>query len=193
MKAKPILLVILTLVIGFILGMLTSAQIRFNKLKPVRLYFSEERFREGFYKTIGPDEKQKAEIEKILNKYAKLNSDLQNNFRKDLNSNIDNLRKELDSKLTREQLARLKEMDERRQEMIEQNRRNRNDSTGNRFNRHGDRRDFRSPNPDDRRMRPENGPMPPEGGPMSPEDRPMPPGDMPPMPPQDSILSPDGK
>ena len=61
MKARPILLVVITLVIGLILGMLISAQIRFNKLKPVRLYFSEERFREGFYKTIQPDEKQKAE------------------------------------------------------------------------------------------------------------------------------------
>ncbi len=72
MKTKPILLVIITLIIGFVLGMLTSAQIRFHKLKPVRVYFSEERFMEGFYKTIEPDDKQKAEIEKILEKYAKL-------------------------------------------------------------------------------------------------------------------------
>ena len=49
MKAKPILLVIVTLIIGFVLGMLTSAQIRYHKLKPVRVFFSEERFREGFY------------------------------------------------------------------------------------------------------------------------------------------------
>jgi len=83
MKAKPILLVILTLLIGFVLGMLTSAQIRLHKLKPVRLYFSEERFREGFFKTIQPDEKQKAEIQKILDKYARLNGDLLNSFRKE--------------------------------------------------------------------------------------------------------------
>ena len=82
MKAKPILLVLITLLIGFVIGMLTSAQIRLNRLKPVRLYFSEERFREGFFKTIQPDEKQKAEIEKILDKYAKLNSELLNTFRK---------------------------------------------------------------------------------------------------------------
>ncbi len=143
MKAKPILVIVITLVIGFILGMLTSAQIRFNKLKPVRLYFSEDRFREGFYKTIEPDEAQKAEIEKILDKYAKLNSDLQSNFRKELDSNMKEFRKEIDSKLTKDQLARLKEMDEKRQEMIKQARKNRdNDTTGN--------REFRRRGPDER-------------------------------------------
>src|SRR4030042_420711 len=138
MKAKPILVVVLTLLIGFILGMLTSAQIRFNRLKPVRLYFSEERFREGFYKTIEPDEKQKAEIEKILTKYAKLNSELQGDFRKQLDVNMKEFRKEIDSRLTKEQLERMKEMEERRQEMIRQGRRDRRDSSDDR-----DGRDFR--------------------------------------------------
>jgi len=156
MKARPILVVVITLVIGFILGMLTSAQIRFNRLKPVRLYFSEERFREGFYKTIQPDEKQKAEIEKILDKYAKINSELQGNFRKELDSNMKAFRKELDSKLTKEQLARLKEIDDRRQEMIKQNRRNRDDdSLDNRDYRRGrsefDRRSFPGDRPPDNR------------------------------------------
>ena len=129
MKAKPVLLVVLTLLIGFILGMLTSAQIRFNKLKPVRLYFSEERFREEFYKAIQPDEKQKAEIQKILDKYAKLNSNLQGNFRKELDLNMKEFRKELDLKLTDEQLARLKEMDHKRQEMIRKSRKNHGNDT----------------------------------------------------------------
>lgn len=140
MKAKPILIVIVTLIIGFILGMLTSAQIRYNKLKPVRLFFSEDRFREGLYKIIEPDDKQKAEIEKILDKHATVNSELQSNFRKGLDSNMKELRKELDSKLTKEQLARLKEMDEQRQAMIRQARMNhRNDSAENRNFRRGTR------------------------------------------------------
>jgi hypothetical protein len=128
MKAKPIILVIITLVIGFVLGMLTSAQLRFHKLKPVRMYFSEERFREGFFNTIQPDEKQRAAIELILNKYAKLNSTLQTDMRRELDSNIKEMRKELDTKLTKEQLERLKAMEERRQDIIRQNRKNRNDS-----------------------------------------------------------------
>jgi histidyl-tRNA synthetase len=161
MKAKPVLLVIITLIIGFVLGMLTSAQVRFHKLKPVRMYFSEERFREGFFNAIQPDEKQKAEIVEILDKYAKLNSNLQTDVRRELDSNIKEMRKELDSKLTKDQLARLKAMDERRQEMIRQNRRNRNDSV-NQHNRPG--------GPQNHRFQ--------DGGPMPHPDRPpFPPSD----------------
>ncbi len=129
MKARPVLLVIITLFIGFVLGWLTSAQVRIQRLKPVRFYYSEDRFEEGFFKTIQPDEKQKAEIEEILEKYAKLNSDLMTDFRKEFDSNNKAMRKELDSKLTKEQLARIKEMDERREDMIRQSRRHRSDSS----------------------------------------------------------------
>jgi len=117
MKAKPIVVVIVTLIIGFVLGMLTSAQIRYHKLRPVKVYFSEEKFRDGFYHAIQPDEQQKAKIDLVLDKYARINSELQNNFRKELDASMKDFRKELDSNLTKEQLARLKEMDERRQEM----------------------------------------------------------------------------
>jgi hypothetical protein len=129
MKTKLILLFILTLVIGFIIGWLTSAQVRLHRLQPVRIYLSAERFREGFYKAIQPDEHQKTEIEKILDKYARINSMFQMNIRKDLDSNMKAFRKELDSKLTKEQIARLKEMDERRQDMIRHNMKERRDST----------------------------------------------------------------
>jgi hypothetical protein len=129
MKTRTILLAIVILIIGFILGMLTSAQLRLHKLKPVRLYFSEERFREGFYKTIQPDEAQKVKIDLILDKYAKLNSELQGNFRKEMEANVKAMRKELDSNLTKEQQARLKEMDDRRQEMMRQERERRNSDT----------------------------------------------------------------
>lgn len=139
MKAKPIILIIVTLIIGFILGMLTSAQIRLQKLKPVRLYFSEERFKDGFYKTIQPDVHQKEITDKIISKYAKINSQIQNNFRKEFEANFKAMRKELDSNLTKEQLLRVKELDERRMEMMKQHKYNRspNDSSRFRNNREG--------------------------------------------------------
>jgi hypothetical protein len=151
MKAKPIILVVITLIIGFIIGMLTSAQIRFHKLKPVRVYFSEQHFREGFYRAIEPNEQQKVKIDLILEKYAKINSDFQDNFRRDLDSTMKEFRKELGSILTKEQLARLKEMDDRRQQMIRQNRRTsqRPDSLRIRDSRQDDhnRRQFHEGNP----------------------------------------------
>jgi len=129
MKARPIIIILVTLLIGFILGMLTSAQIRYHKLKPVRVFFSEERFREGFFKTIQPDDQQKAKIDLVLDKYAKINSELQGNFRLELDDAMNSFQKELDAILSKEQLERLKEMDERRQEMIKQYRKNRVNDT----------------------------------------------------------------
>jgi len=125
MKAKSIIVILLTLLIGFILGMLTSAQIRYHRLNPMRIYFSEDRFREGFYKAIQPDARQKAKIDLVLDKYAKINSVLQYNFRKELEANMKEFRKEVDSTLTKDQIIRLKDMDERRQQMIRHNRNNR--------------------------------------------------------------------
>lgn len=125
MKARPVVLVVLTLIIGFVLGMLTSAQIRYQKLKPVRYFFSEERFKEGIYRDLNPDEKQKAKIDLVIEKYAKINGTLQDNFRKEFESNMKEFRKEIDANLTKEQAAKMKEMDERRQQMMRESRRNR--------------------------------------------------------------------
>jgi hypothetical protein len=124
MKIKPILLIVVTLLIGFIIGMLTSAQIRHTKLKPVKVFFSEQRFREGFYHIIEPDDQQKEKIDVILDKYAGINDDFQDKFRKNLDSTMKEFRRELDLILTKEQQERLKEMDDRRREMIRENKRN---------------------------------------------------------------------
>jgi hypothetical protein len=135
MKAKPIIIIVITLIIGFVLGMLTSAQIRYHRLKPVRVFFSEERFRNGFYEVIQPDEKQKEAIDQLLSKYAVVNSEIQSDFRKKLDSTMKDFWKELEPGLTKEQLSRLKEMDQRRMDMVRENRRNPHDSSNFRDNR----------------------------------------------------------
>jgi hypothetical protein len=166
MRARPIIVVVITLIIGFILGMLTSAQIRYHRLKPVSVYFSEDRFQNGFYRIIEPDAKQKEKIDNVLKKYAIINSDLQNNFRKQLDINMSEFRKELDQNLTKEQLARLKEMDDKRREMIRENWKNR-DTDSSRFR---------------------------NGRPFNPDGRPGPPGPQrPPFPQHDSSRLPDNK
>jgi hypothetical protein len=139
MKTKPVLLILATLVIGFVLGMLTSAQIRYHKLNPVRVFFSEDRFREGFYRTIQPDEQQKAKIDVVLNKYARINSDLQSTFRKEFESSMNEFRKEIDTYLTKDQIERLKEMDRNRQKMSHRGRPGHYDDS---IDYDGDRRHF---------------------------------------------------
>ncbi len=143
MKKRSIILIIITLLIGFVIGMLTSAQLRYQKLKPVRVFFSAERFREGLYNTIQPDEAQKADIEEVLDKYAKEMSDMQEEFRRDFDTKMKAFRKEIDSKLTKEQISRIREMEEKREEMFRKNRREgSNDTLNRRFDnrrRFGDR------------------------------------------------------
>lgn len=122
MKTRPVILVIVTLIIGFFLGMLTSAQIRSNKLRPVRVFFSEEKFREGMYKAIQPTEEQKVKIDKILDKYSRMNSEATATFRTEFGARMEKFRNELDSNLTPDQIVRLKELDEQREKMIKSRR-----------------------------------------------------------------------
>jgi hypothetical protein len=124
MKTRPVILVIVTLVIGFLLGMLTSAQIRNHRLKPVRVFYNEERFREGMYQAIQPTEEQKVKLDQILDKYSKLNGDAAATFRKEFETRMEKFRTEVDSNLTPDQIARLKELDAQRQKMIKSKRGN---------------------------------------------------------------------
>jgi hypothetical protein len=139
MKTKPILILIATLIIGFLLGMLASAQIRSHRLNPVRFFFSEDRFREGFYRIIQPDDQQKVKIDIVLDKYAKINSELQHNFHKEFEANMNAFKQEMDSYLTKDQISRLRDMDEQRQEMVRKRwQDHERDSAG--FRDHGSRR-----------------------------------------------------
>ncbi len=122
MKTRPVILVIVTLVIGFFLGMLTSAQIRSHRLKPVRVFYSEEKFREGMYQAIQPTDEQKVIIDQILDKYSVLNSEATSAFRKEFEARMEKFRTELDSNLTAEQITRLKELDAQRKEMFKSRR-----------------------------------------------------------------------
>ncbi|MBE0674241.1 MAG: hypothetical protein IH591_06235 [Bacteroidales bacterium] len=116
MNLRSIVIIIATLLLGFVLGMLTSAQIRYQKLKPVKVFFSDDRFREGIYRVIEPDEVQREKLDEILKKYSKLNRDIQTSFRRQLEDFTSNLWEEMEPILTAEQKERLEEMERRRME-----------------------------------------------------------------------------
>ena len=118
MKTKAILLVALTLVIGIFIGMLTSAHLRHQRMKSVRMYSSEQRFREGIYSSIKPDEEQKEKIDVILKKYSDLNRSVVSNFRKELESLMDQMRAEIEPLLSEEQLEQLRQREEEMKDMF---------------------------------------------------------------------------
>ena len=132
MKTKSIILALTTLAVGFLLGMLTSSQLRNQRLRPVRVFFAEERFKEGMYQAIQPTEEQKVKIDNILDKYSKLNSEAGTAFRKEFEVRMVQFRNEIDANLTPEQVIRLKGLDEQRRGMVKVRRdgRHRNNHDG---------------------------------------------------------------
>lgn len=139
MKIRPVILVVITLAIGFLLGMLTSAELRSHRLKPVRVFFSEEKFREAMYNAIQPSDEQKLKIDAILDKYSRINSEATSSFRKEFESRMEVFRNEIDSILTPEQIARMKELDAQRQKVI----RERRGEFGRDYHKHGTRDSLR--------------------------------------------------
>ena len=104
MKTRSLLLLILILIIGFILGFLSSSVIRENKAREYRSYSSYESFRNHSLEKLQPSEEQKLKILPIIEEYSKKNQELKVNYRKDFRSLMKEFREELKPFLTEEQL-----------------------------------------------------------------------------------------
>lgn len=114
MKARPVFLLIVTLIIGFLLGMLTSAQLRHRKMRSVRMFSSERYFKEFFYKTIEPTEDQVNKLDPIIKKYSREGRLLQKDFRKEFDEHNNAYWNEIRSILTPAQLEILDKQEEKR-------------------------------------------------------------------------------
>lgn len=118
MKTRAIIIVIATLLIGFVLGMLTSAQIRHSKLKKMRMSFSGRDFAEMMMEVINPDDQQRIELESVMKSYEKKTREMQSAFRKDFDSVSTAFKRDIDTLLTPDQLARVREMESKNREMM---------------------------------------------------------------------------
>lgn len=113
MKAKPIILIVLTLLIGFFLGILTSAQLRHRKMKSVRVFSSERYFKDIVYRVTNPDEDQIKKLEPIFKRFGKEGMTIQKNFRSEFDKNNAKYWEEIRSVLTDDQIKLLDDMDRR--------------------------------------------------------------------------------
>ena len=116
MKAKPFLIVTVSLLIGIIVGFLVSAQLRHKRMRPVRVLTSERYFRDVLYKVIEPTEDLKKQLEPIIIRYGKEGRELQREFRKTFETHNDDYWKEIKSLLTDEQLKKLNDFIRKRME-----------------------------------------------------------------------------
>lgn len=143
MKTKAIITVAVTLIIGFVLGMLTSAQLRQSRIKKMRVFINGKEHSEMLIEAVQPDPEQRAQIEAIMKKFEKSTREIQGQFRDDFDSLSESYKKDLDTLLTREQRERLKALDEHNREMMQRMRKGDRESPG-----------WRHMPPDDRRRRP---------------------------------------
>ena len=104
MKTKPILIIIVTLVIGFVIGVLTSAQLRHHRMRSVRVFTSERYFREIIYREVQPTEDQVKLLEPIFERYGKEGRELQRDFRKKFDAHNVKYWEEIKPILTDEQI-----------------------------------------------------------------------------------------
>jgi hypothetical protein len=102
-KFKPALIIIGTLLIGFVLGYFVSGTVTHHKIKSYMRVTEKEGFVNMIYDRIDPSDAQKEQLYPILHKYSqKSNTCLERH-----KMVIDSLRTELEPYLTPEQMKKL--------------------------------------------------------------------------------------
>ncbi len=116
-KIKSGIFLLTTLLIGFVIGYLTSTQVKESRIRELRSFGSAEGFKFMMEHMLELDEKQKDVIRPVVDEYAKKNFELMKNFRGEFSVLMKEFHKELTPYLTPEQIERLNEFGKRGREM----------------------------------------------------------------------------
>ena len=103
-KFKPIIALVSTLIIGFVLGFLVSGQLTKQKMNDFLRWGTEDGFKEIMEEKIEPLDSQKADLDPIFEKYAKLNGELHLRWEQEHGKLMKELTQDLGEILTPEQM-----------------------------------------------------------------------------------------
>jgi hypothetical protein len=109
-KVKTTLIIIITLIIGIVLGAMLNRTFMHLRIRRAFDAVNPIRFTRILEQAIDPTPGQKKQIREILKKHAKIVEELRKNFEEGMQSSFETLKKEMDSVLTPEQKERLEEM-----------------------------------------------------------------------------------
>jgi len=112
MKLKSALLITITLIVGIVIGFLINGQLTHRKYKKFIEFRKEEGFKDRHYHFLQPTESQKEKIDPVMDKYAKLNSELFKGIRQEHDSLMVNFFEELKPLLDNEQIEKLEKFRE---------------------------------------------------------------------------------
>ncbi len=106
MKAKPYIFILLSILLGFVIGYLTNAQINRHKIEKMVQLGMEEGFTHHIINLLHPDEEQMKKLEPIIEKYARLNAEIARTFGMEFKNQMSAFYEEMEPYLTEEQKAR---------------------------------------------------------------------------------------
>ena len=109
MKNRPILVIAITLIIGFVIGFLVNGQITRQKFKKFMTQEYNMAFKHRMMEIIRPDESQEKEIEPILDDYAGKVHDRLKESKEELKLLHEELTEEIEPYLNEHQIQRLHE------------------------------------------------------------------------------------
>jgi hypothetical protein len=113
MKTKSIIILIVTLIIGFAIGFMTNSHLTKNKIQSFVKMGTSDGFKERLYRVIKPDEIQRGEIEPILERYAGEIHEAVNISRKKMKDINEQMMQELEPFLNNDQIERMVKVQER--------------------------------------------------------------------------------
>lgn len=109
MKIKFVLIIVATLVIGFIIGFLTNGQITKSKIQNFVKTGTHEGFKGRYYRILRPDNEQQKIIEPILDKYGAIIHENVTNMQQHMKGIHQEMLNEIEPYLNEEQKERLNE------------------------------------------------------------------------------------
>jgi len=112
-KSKSTLVILLVLIIGFILGSLTSGALQYRRAEKFRHMSPEGRFKEAIENIVEPTEEQKEQLQNIFDAHAQRMAEIQEEKSSEIMTVVDSLRLALSSVLTDEQKQKFREHTER--------------------------------------------------------------------------------
>ena len=107
MRSKSLIAILITLIIGIVIGILSCTYMRNHRMKEFRSYTSFEGFKYQALRIIDPTEEQKKKILPVIEDFSRKNQELKIKYREEFIALMKDYKNELDPLLTKEQIQRI--------------------------------------------------------------------------------------
>lgn len=117
-KLKNSLVIVITLLIGFALGILVSGRYTKARIDRLKNFYTEQGFNREFIRVLEPSPEQREELRPILRKYSELNRELLSTHKEEQVELFKNLKSEMWPYLTEAQKERLERFKMQREKRL---------------------------------------------------------------------------